>query len=159
MNENQSPQSSRHFSPSVGERLPEEKNQMKGFLQQLNGRLAPASDYGAVVRELLLEQIDNAEYLLLHIDSRENTALYAYLMGMVFWYRGYQAEAGQQFQQAAQSDPQNDVFQKTYQYQWNPQPSGYHEKRGKGAMMADCCCDCADCIRCCSNCSSCLGSR
>ena len=157
-NQPQPPQAPQQNRPSVGERLPEEKKTMQGFLQQLSGMLIPTTNYAEVVRELLLEQIDNAEYQLLQISPQDNPALYSYLMGMVFWYRGYQTEAGQQFELAMQNDPQNEVFRKTYQYQWAPQSARQKGKGGKGSSAGDCCCECVDCIHCCTDCSSCLGS-
>lgn len=144
----------------VANRLPEEKKQMSGFLDMLLSKQIVRQDspFLPVVRELQLEAVDNAEYRLLQTDPNLDPALYNYLMGMVFWYRGYQNEAGQRFFQAMQSAPQNEVYSGTFNYQWgqNNDPQGTNNEKASGS-----CCswtDCCDCLSCCSNLSSCLGS-
>ncbi len=143
----------------MSERLPEEKKQMAAYLEKLNTMLVPTTSYAAVVRELLLEQLDNAEYLLLKIDPKDNVALYGYLMGMIFWYRGYQTEAGQHFYQASQDDPNMEVFRETYQYQWGDH-SGGGDGKTQGRDKSSCCsgADCCECLSCCSDLSRCFGS-
>lgn len=141
------------------ERTAEEKNRMFGYIDTLlHTAVRQDSPFIPVIRELQLESVENAEYQLLQIDPNSDPALYNYLMGMVFWLRGYQNEAGQRFLQAMQTAPQIQVYTDTYNYQWGVQGS---EQTGKEGKSSDKCCtgmDVCECICCCADISKCLGS-
>ena len=116
----------------------------------------------AQIRALInANSLDQAQAMLNNIGSRG--AEWNYLMGSIYWRRGWMDEAARYFRTAATMEPGNIEYRNAVQYM-NRGGQAYRQAPGTGSMTqsdicsicqamycADCCCEMmgGDLIRCC----------
>ena len=129
--------------------------------QSYGGTGSNAAAYNQIRNLINSNQLDQAESMLGNIANHD--AQWHYLMGSIYWRRGWMDEAGRYFRTAATMDPGNIEYRNAVQYM-NRGGQAYRPTNA-GSMMnnvdvcsicqtlycADCCCEMmgGDLIRCC----------
>ena len=98
--------------------------------------------------------------ILLKTTSIRNAEWY-FLMGNVYWFRGWQLEAKKYYAQSCNMDPANEEYRAAFNSMQTNANGGYRTSRNssecstcdicQGLICADCCCECmgGDLISCC----------
>ncbi len=128
-----------------------------------SGSYGGDTGYARVRRLINAGRINEAEVYLNGISSGERNAEWHFLMGMVFYRKGWLQDARNEVNTACNMDPYNQEY-RTFQQRMN---SGAYSSPYAGMntnsagctgcdmcqalLCADCCCECmgGDCIRCC----------
>lgn len=134
--------------------------QSQGYQQSWTGSQSGSGVYARIRNLINANQLDQAQAMLNGIQTHD--AEWNYLMGSVYWRRGWMDEAGRYFRTAATMDPTNVEYRNAIQYM-NRGGQAYRPA-GAGSMgnvdvctvcetlyCADCCCEMmgGDLIRCC----------
>lgn len=134
--------------------------QSQGYQQSRPGYRSGSGAYAQIRNLINANQLDQAQSMLSAIQTHD--AEWNYLMGSVYWRRGWMDEAGRYFRTAAMMDPNNIEYRNAIQYM-NRGGQAYRPA-GAGSMKnvdacsvcetlycADCCCEMmgGDLIRCC----------
>ncbi len=135
----------------------------------MNKRRGNTTNNGYIEVRSLIKQnrYDEADKLLTGLDS--STAEWNFLMGTVYYSKGWLNDAYMYFNKAKELDPSNAEYSKAFKHM-NDRKNGYMNGSGEdnnssgsqgsqcgvctvcqGLICADCCCECmgADCIPCC----------
>ncbi len=140
--------------------------QSQGYQQSYStgyqGTGSGAAAYYQIRNLINANQLDQAEAMLGNIANHD--AQWHYLMGSVYWRRGWMDEAGRYFRTAATMEPGNIEYRNAVQYM-NRGGQAYRPTNASGMNMgnvdfctvcqtlycADCCCEMmgGDLIRCC----------
>ena len=125
------------------------------------GNSSAGGVYSQIRAAINAGQLDRAEQLLDNVDVGDRGAEWNFLMGSLYYRRGWLDEAVRFFRDAARMDPGNPEYQQALNYMQN---GGAAYRGGPGNMMgfngcdfcsslllADCCCECmgGDLIPCC----------
>lgn len=135
--------------------------QRQGSYQQSYTGTGYNSAYAQIRALINANNIAQAERMLQNISNRD--AEWNYLMGSVYWRKGWMDEAARHFRTAASMDPTNVEYRNAIQYM--NQGGQAYRPAGAGSMYQadaacnlcgnliclDCCCEMmgGDCIRCC----------
>lgn len=135
--------------------------QRQGAYQQSRASAGYNSAYSQIRAMINANNLAQAEQLLQNMSSRD--AEWNYLMGSVYWRKGWMDEAARYFRTAASMDPTNVEYRNAIQYM--NQGGQAYRPAGAGTMYQsdaacnlcsnlicmDCCCEMmgGDCIPCC----------
>ena len=129
--------------------------------QQSRANTGYSSAYGQIRAMINANNLIQAEHMLQNISNHD--AEWHYLMGSVYWRKGWMDEAARYFRTAASMDPNNVEYRNAIQYM--NQGGQAYRPAGSGSMYQtdaacnlcsnliclDCCCEMmgGDCIPCC----------
>ncbi len=127
-----------------------------------SGSTASNPQYAEIRRLINGGDFVQAENILRSIPSSDQNAEWYYLMGLIYYRRGYFVDAQKMFDYACRMDPYNQEY-KSAREQINAQTSGYGQSYRQTSnsdqactccsqlICADCCCELmgGDLIRCC----------
>jgi len=136
-----------------------------GYNDNSNSNNSYYGDTGFVrVRRLINSgRIGEAESVLMGMSAQEQTAEWHFLMGLIYYRKGWLQDARNELNRACQMDPYNQEY-RNFQQRMNSGAysspySGMNTNSAEcstcdicqGLLCADCCCECmgGDCIRCC----------
>ncbi len=114
----------------------------------------------AQIRQLLAHgRYSEAEVILRSMNIR--SAEWYYLMGNVYWYKGWQLEARNFYQQACVMEPSNEEYRTAFErcQANNYTRGGYAEPRYNGQSAADDMCRCCAYFYAANCCCECMGGR
>lgn len=136
--------------------------QSQGYSTGYQSSYAGSAAYAQIRNLINANNLDQAEALLNGISTRD--AEWNYLMGSVYWRRGWMDEAARYYRVAATMDPGNQEYRNAVQYMNRSGQAYRPANTGMGNMTqadmcqicqalycADCCCEMmgGDLIRCC----------
>ena len=122
-----------------------------------DGTNAGSTGQFAEVRRLIYEnQIQRAEQILRSVPTNQQSAEWYYLMGIVYYKRGYFLDAQRMLDRACGMDPRNAEYRSARDQirgQASTYGGGYRTSGSGGCSSCDCCSSllCADC------CCECMG--
>ncbi len=120
------------------------------------GTAGPGSGEFVKIRQLIYEnQISAAEQLLRSVPANRQNAEWHYLMGTVYYKRGYFLDAQRMFDRACGMDPRNEEYRAARE-QLRGQASAYGGYRA-GKTDSDRCCDMCSALLCADCCCECMG--
>ena len=126
-----------------------------------SGNSSAGGVYAQIRAAINANQLDRAEQLLDSVDVADRGAEWSFLMGSLYYRRGWMDEAARFFRDAARMDPTNPEYRQAFNYiQYGGAPdrsagNGVANMSGcdvcSSLLCADCLCEClgGDLIRCC----------
>ena len=149
---------SREQGSSYGGGAYQQQSRAGGYRQSYSG--ASSGAYAQIRALINANNLAQAETMLNNISARD--AEWHYLMGSVYWRKGWMDEAGRHFRTAASMEPGNVEYRNAVQYMnfggqaYRPAGAGSMTQADfcnvcSNLICMDCCCEMmgGDCIPCC----------